>query len=198
MFLEGRDLSASLGVVPKQHTTGGSQSCSASANAATSIYGCCSSIALGRRCRRSQKAPARSGHEDIKITVSAPMVRTVECEPGPASWCNGAGAGPVRTAGRSTISAQRAVNSPLAAASSPPTAFTSSWTPADKKKRRKDKWLFTKTGEPWFCIAGIWRSVKDVGEAFTLLTMPPGSDIAPCSVEPASFARNFAQERVDQ
>jgi putative SOS response-associated peptidase YedK len=31
----------------------------------------------------------------------------------------------------------------------------------------------------WFCIAGIWRSVKDVGEAFTLLTMPPGPDIAP-------------------
>jgi SOS response associated peptidase (SRAP) len=107
------------------------------------------------------------------------MVRTVECEPGPASWCNGAGAGPVRTAGRSTISAQTAVHSPLAAASSPPTAFTSSRTPADKKKKRKDKWLFTKTGEPWFCIAGIWRSVKDVGEAFTMLTMPPGPNIAP-------------------
>ena len=30
--------------------------------------------------------------------------------------------------------------------------------PADKKKKRKDKWLFTKKGEPWFCIAGIWRS----------------------------------------
>jgi len=39
-----------------------SQSCSASASAATSICGCCSSTALGRRCRRSQKAPARSGH----------------------------------------------------------------------------------------------------------------------------------------
>ena len=51
--------------------------------------------------------------------------------------------------------------------------------PADKKKKRKDKWLFTKTGEPWFCIAGIWRADKDVGEAFTMLTMPPGPDIAP-------------------
>ena len=51
--------------------------------------------------------------------------------------------------------------------------------PADKKKKRKDKWLFTKTGEPWFCIAGIWRTDKDVGEAFTLLTAPPGPDIAP-------------------
>jgi putative SOS response-associated peptidase YedK len=51
--------------------------------------------------------------------------------------------------------------------------------PADKKKKRKDKWLFTKAREPWFCIAGIWRTDKDVGEAFTMLTMPPGHDIAP-------------------
>jgi putative SOS response-associated peptidase YedK len=41
----------------------------------------------------------------------------------------------------------------------------------DKKKKRKDKWLFTKKGEPWFCIAGLWRADKDVGEAFTMLTM---------------------------
>ena len=51
--------------------------------------------------------------------------------------------------------------------------------PADRKKKRKDKWLFTKTGEPWFCIAGIWRAVKDVGEAFTMLTVSPGPDVAP-------------------
>lgn len=56
------------------------------------------------------------------------------------------------------------------------TEFT---TPDDPKKKRKDKWLFTKKGEPWFCIAGIWRSNPDVGEAFTMLTMDPGPDIAP-------------------
>jgi hypothetical protein len=39
--------------------------------------------------------------------------------------------------------------------------------------------LFTKKGEPWFCIAGIWRLDKDVGEAFTMLTMARGPDIAP-------------------
>jgi putative SOS response-associated peptidase YedK len=39
--------------------------------------------------------------------------------------------------------------------------------------------LVTKRGEPWFCIAGIWRTDKDVGEAFTILTMPPGPDIQP-------------------
>jgi putative SOS response-associated peptidase YedK len=37
--------------------------------------------------------------------------------------------------------------------------------PTDKKKKRKDKWLFTKKGEPWLCIAGIWRADQDVGEA---------------------------------
>lgn len=47
------------------------------------------------------------------------------------------------------------------------------------KKKRKDKWLFTKTGERWFCIAGIWRSSPAVGEAFTMLTLEPGPDVAP-------------------
>lgn len=44
--------------------------------------------------------------------------------------------------------------------------------------KRKDKWLFTVAGESWFCIAGLWRS-SDVGEAFTMLTTPPGPDVAP-------------------
>lgn len=51
--------------------------------------------------------------------------------------------------------------------------------PEDPTKKLKDKWLFTKKGEPWFCIAGIWRTDPKVGEAFTMLTMPPGPDIAP-------------------
>ncbi len=46
------------------------------------------------------------------------------------------------------------------------------------KKRKKDKWLFTKAGEDWFCIAGIWRT-SEVGEAFTMLTTDPGPDVAP-------------------
>ncbi|MBO9623934.1 MAG: SOS response-associated peptidase [Sphingomonas sp.] len=52
-------------------------------------------------------------------------------------------------------------------------------TPAGPQKRRKDKWLFTKRGEPIFCIAGIWRQHPQVGEAFTMLTLPPGPDVAP-------------------
>ncbi|WP_298687700.1 SOS response-associated peptidase [uncultured Sphingomonas sp.] len=51
--------------------------------------------------------------------------------------------------------------------------------PTDPKKKRKDKWLFTMKGRSWFCIAGIWRSDPKIGEAFTMLTMPPGPDIEP-------------------
>lgn len=49
----------------------------------------------------------------------------------------------------------------------------------EKGKKRKDKWLFTKTGEQIFAIAGIWRDTAEVGEAFTMLTIEPGPDIAP-------------------
>jgi putative SOS response-associated peptidase YedK len=45
--------------------------------------------------------------------------------------------------------------------------------------RKKDKWLFTRADGAWFAIAGIWRTDPKVGEAFTMLTCPPGPDIAP-------------------
>jgi putative SOS response-associated peptidase YedK len=57
--------------------------------------------------------------------------------------------------------------------------FYESTDPSDKKKKRKDKWLFTKKDEPIFCIAGIWRNTPEVGEAFAMLTVAPGPDIAP-------------------
>ena len=50
--------------------------------------------------------------------------------------------------------------------------------PADPKAKRKHKWLFTKADEDWFCIAGLWRA-GEAGEAFTLLTVAPGPDVAP-------------------
>ena len=54
--------------------------------------------------------------------------------------------------------------------------FTS---PDDPKQKRKDCWLFRPVaGEP-FAIAGIVRDSPDIGEAFTLLTVPPGPDIEP-------------------
>ena len=50
---------------------------------------------------------------------------------------------------------------------------------ADPKVKRKHKWLFTKKDEDWFCIAGIWRTTPEVGEAFTMLTTEPCADVAP-------------------
>ena len=50
---------------------------------------------------------------------------------------------------------------------------------SDPKIKRKHKWLFTKKDEPWFCIAGIWRTSPEVGEAFTMLTTEPCADVAP-------------------
>ena len=50
------------------------------------------------------------------------------------------------------------------------------------KRRPKSKWLFTMPGAPFFCIAGIWRTHPEVGEAFTMLTTAPGPDVAPYHV----------------
>ena len=50
--------------------------------------------------------------------------------------------------------------------------------PADPKQKRKDCWLF-RPQEGEVAIAGLVRANPDVGEAFTLLTVPPGPDITP-------------------
>jgi putative SOS response-associated peptidase YedK len=49
--------------------------------------------------------------------------------------------------------------------------------PDDPKQKRKNCWLFKPPGD--FAIAGIVRDHPEVGEAFTLLTVPPGEDMAP-------------------
>ena len=47
-------------------------------------------------------------------------------------------------------------------------------------KSPKSKWKFTKTGEDWFCFAGLWRPMpEEDGDAFTILTTEPGPDVAP-------------------
>jgi putative SOS response-associated peptidase YedK len=56
-------------------------------------------------------------------------------------------------------------------------AFFEFTTPSDPKQKRKDCWRFHPPGD--FAIAGLVREHPDVGEAFTLLTVPPGPDIAP-------------------
>ncbi|MEG3163671.1 SOS response-associated peptidase [Sphingomonas sp. PB2P19] len=51
--------------------------------------------------------------------------------------------------------------------------------PGGPKPKRKTRWAFRLTDHRWFCIAGLWRADPGVGEAFTMLTCPPGPDIAP-------------------
>ncbi|HEY7807394.1 MAG TPA: SOS response-associated peptidase family protein [Croceibacterium sp.] len=51
--------------------------------------------------------------------------------------------------------------------------------PDDAKAKKKDRWLFTWPGHEWFGIAGLQRSEAPVGEAFTMLTCPPGPDVEP-------------------
>jgi putative SOS response-associated peptidase YedK len=131
------------------------------------------------KIRFPEGAPNIEAREDIKITDTAPIVRagddgTVTGELVQRRWSwPGQGRKPVynfRSDGREFASGRCLI---------PADGFYEFTDPADTKKKRKDKWLFTKTGEPWFCVAGIWRADKDVGEAFTMLTMPPGPDIAP-------------------
>ena len=43
----------------------------------------------------------------------------------------------------------------------------------------KTRWRFTEAGQPWFCLAGLWRRHADGSERFTLLTTEPGPDMAP-------------------
>jgi len=49
---------------------------------------------------------------------------------------------------------------------------------ADPKQKRKDCWLFSPR-EGDVAIAGLVRSTPEKGEAFTLLTVPPGKDVEP-------------------
>jgi putative SOS response-associated peptidase YedK len=119
--------------------------------------------------------PAR---EDIRITDMAPIVRGVEGERGIGelvnrrwSWAGPTGK-PVhnfRSEGRTFDS-----NRCLILAD----GFYEFTKPEDPKQKRQNKWLFTMRNHPWFCIAGIWRE-SPAGEAFTMLTMHAGDDVAP-------------------
>jgi putative SOS response-associated peptidase YedK len=123
--------------------------------------------------------PNLEPRDDVRITDRAPILRAVADQPGEAelvqrrwSW-PGPGGKPVynfRSEGREFGS-----NRCLIIAD----GFYEFTTHSDPKSKRKHKWLFTLKGEPWFCIAGLWRSQPDVGEAFTMLTAEPSPDVAP-------------------
>jgi putative SOS response-associated peptidase YedK len=133
----------------------------------------------GIKIRFPEGAPNIEAREDIRITDIGPIVRAAASEPGTAdlvqrrwSW-PGRDGKPVynfRSEGRQLASGRCLIVAD---------GFYEFTDPADKKKKRKDKWLFTKNGEAWFCVAGIWRTDTIVGESFTMLTVPPGPDIEP-------------------
>lgn len=119
--------------------------------------------------------PAR---EDIRISDTAPIVRSLDGERGAAELVNrkwawaGQGGKPVynfRSEGRAFTSGRCLILAD---------GFYEFTAPEDPKQKRKTKWLFTLKDHDWFCIAGIWRPAPE-GEAFTMLTMEPGEDIAP-------------------
>jgi putative SOS response-associated peptidase YedK len=123
--------------------------------------------------------PNVAAREDIKITDVTPIVRGRELVN--RRWSSpGPGGKPVynfRVEGR-----QFGSNRCLILAD----GF---YKPEDPKQKRQDKWLFTLAGHRWFCIAGIWRE-SPVGEAFTMLTIEPGEDVAP--IIPARSCRFHA------
>jgi len=133
----------------------------------------------GVEVRFSEGTPNIEARDSIKITDTAPILRTVDNETRAGdlvqrrwSW-PGPNRRPVynfRSEGREFATGRCLIVAD---------GFYEFTDAADKAKKRKDKWLFTKPGEPWFCIAGIWRATAEVGEAFTMLTMAPGPDIAP-------------------
>ncbi len=120
--------------------------------------------------------PAR---EDIKMTDIAPIVRSVEGVRGAGELVNrrwswpSPGGKPVynfRSEGRSFESHRCLILCD---------GFYEFTDPEDPAQKRLDKWLFTMTDHRWFCMAGVWRKHAEVGEAFSLLTMDAGEDIAP-------------------
>lgn len=133
---------------------------------------------LGVRIKTPEGTPNVEARADIKITDVAPIVRSAGSERGAGelvsrrwSWPSPKGK-PVynfRSEGREFGAGRCLILAD---------GFYEFTDPADPQQKRLDKWLFTMRGHTWFCIAGIWRE-SSAGEAFTMLTMDAGPDIAP-------------------
>jgi putative SOS response-associated peptidase YedK len=128
--------------------------------------------------------PNMEPRDDVRVTDRAPILRASPNDPGATepgaielvqrrwSW-PGPGGKPVynfRSEGREFTSGRCLILAD---------GFYEFTAHSDPKSKRKHKWLFTLKDEPWFCIAGLWRSSPEVGEAWTMLTAPPGPDVAP-------------------
>ena len=125
-------------------------------------------------------APNLEPRDDVRITEAAPVVRATatggrELVQPRWSW-PGPGGKPVynfRSDGRRFPSGRCLIPADGFY------EFTDPEPPAPKRAR-KTKWLFTLVGEPWFCIAGLIRpGAADGADAFAMLTIEPGPDVAP-------------------
>lgn len=125
-------------------------------------------------------APNLEPRDDIKITDPGAIVRSIDVPRGQGQlvqrrWSRPAPNGkPVynfRSEGREFDSGRCLIVMD---------GFYEFTTQKEPGKKRKDKWLFTERDEPWFCVAGIWRTDPTIGEAFTMLTVEPGPDVGPC------------------
>jgi putative SOS response-associated peptidase YedK len=120
--------------------------------------------------------------DSIRIADRAEIIRLSAAEPGSAemvtrrwSWPDAHGK-PVfnfRSDGRSIAAAQRCLI--------PVDGFYEFTAPPEGSAKRapKSKWAFSLARHQWFGIAGIWRTDPQVGEAWSMLTCPPGADVAP-------------------
>ncbi|KMS58874.1 SOS response-associated peptidase family protein [Sphingobium cupriresistens] len=132
------------------------------------------------KIKMPEGAPNVPAREDIKMTDMGPIVRSVGAQRSVGELVNrrwswpGRNGKPVynfRTEGREFTSQRCLIIADGFY------EFTDPAVPRPKDKRL-DKWLFTMTDHDWFCIAGIWRE-SPTGEAFTMLTMDAGPDVAP-------------------
>ena len=125
-------------------------------------------------------APNLEPRDDVRITETAPIVRATadggrELVQLRWSW-PGPGGRPVynfRSDGRRFATGRCLVPADGFY------EFTDPEPPAPKRAK-KTKWLFTLAGQPWFCLAGLWRpGAAGQPDAFALLTTEPGPDVAP-------------------
>ena len=130
------------------------------------------------KIKMPEGAPNVAAREDIRITDMAPIVRAVEGKRRSGELVNrrwswpGQKGRPVynfRSEGRVFDSHRCLILAD---------GFYEFTDPTDAKQKRLDKWLFTMRDHRWFCMAGIWRESPE-GEAFTMLTMDAGPDVAP-------------------
>jgi putative SOS response-associated peptidase YedK len=133
-----------------------------------------SQLKLPLRIPTGRSIPNLEPREDIRPTDPAPVIRRLDdgVELSELRWGFPAGrpkAPPVinfRSEGRSFANSGRCLV---------PASHFFEFTGT---KYPKTKWRFTKSGQPWFCFAGLWRATPE-GERFTILTTEPGPDVAP-------------------